>query len=189
LIADGVTQFLTETLPADAAGQAVRVARRFGVVAAAGELAAHYGLTGWPEGEASRSARGCFETWLSGFGGSDTREVRSIRAQVRAFFEAHGASRFEPLTGSDMRVTNRAGFVRENAGVREYLVLPQVYTREVCKGLDAKEVTKVLIAGGWLEPEVADGKTKGAQKVRIAKLGPHPTRCYVFTPRLWEGDE
>jgi hypothetical protein len=40
-------------VPEDAAGQVLRVAQRFGLVAVAGELATHYGVTGWPEGEST----------------------------------------------------------------------------------------------------------------------------------------
>jgi putative DNA primase/helicase len=43
LITGGVRQFVAENTPPDAAGQVLRVAQRFGLVAVAGELATHYG--------------------------------------------------------------------------------------------------------------------------------------------------
>jgi hypothetical protein len=55
--------------------------------------------------------------------------------------------------------------------------------------LEPKEVTKLLIDAGWLEPDMTDGRVKSTQKIRIHRLGPNPTRCYVFTSRMWEGDE
>ena len=111
-IADGIRQFVEECTPSDAAGQVLRVARRFALVAVAGELASHYGLTGWQEGEAINAACKCFAVWLEAFGGSGNREERAMLAQVRAFFEAHGASRFEDMTAtSDQRIPNRAGLL------------------------------------------------------------------------------
>ena len=83
-------------LPAGADGQVSRVARRFGLIAAAGELAAGLGILPWPEGEAERAAARCFGDWLQARGGTGSAELRDGIAQVRAFLEAHGSSRFEP---------------------------------------------------------------------------------------------
>jgi uncharacterized protein (DUF927 family) len=57
ILADGVRDFVAEAVPNGASGQAQRVARRFGLVAAAGELATHYGLTRWRVGEAQDGVR------------------------------------------------------------------------------------------------------------------------------------
>ena len=181
-IADGIRQFVEECTPSDAAGQVLRVARRFALVAVAGELASHYGLTGWQEGEAINAARKCFAVWLEAFGGSGNREERAMLAQVRAFFEAHGASRFEDMTAtSDQRIPNRAGFYRTDpSGAREFMVLPEAFKRDVCQGFDVKAVTAALVKAEWLQPG-KDGKT--AQKPRLPGLG--PTRCYVFTGSMW----
>ena len=184
-IADGIKQFVEEVAPKDAAGQVLRVARRFALVAVAGELAAHYGLTGWMEGESINAARKCFASWLDSFGGAGSREDRTMLSQVRAFFEAHGASRFEDMAAtSEQRIINRAGFYRAGpGGEREFLVLPEAFKREVCQGFDTKTATAALVAAGWIEPG-KDGRD--TQKPRIPVIG--PTRCYVFTARMWEGE-
>jgi uncharacterized protein (DUF927 family) len=179
-------QFCADVLPAEAVGQVTRVARRFALVAAAGELATASGLTGWATGEASSAARICFKAWLEGFGGTGSREERAFFAQVRAFFEAHGASRFAATTDdAEPRVINRAGFYRDgNQGEREFLVLPEVFRREVCAGFDSRAATRWLREQGWLLPG-ADGKA--TQKPRLKGLG--PTRCYVIAPRFADGDD
>lgn len=183
-IQDGIRQFVGDVVPAGAAGQVERVARRFGLVAVAGELATHYGLTGWADGEAETAAKTCFASWLEGFGGSGNREERATLEQVRAFFEAHGSSRFESVDATeDQRIINRAGFYRGDGGVREFLVFPEAFKNEVCKGLDTKAATTVLVKAEWLQ-RGSDGKT--AQKPRLPGMG--PTRCYVFTGRMWEGE-
>lgn len=184
-IADGIRQFVEESAPKDAAGQVLRVARRFALVAVAGELATHYGLTGWQEGEAINAARKCFAVWLESFGGTGNREERAMLSQVRAFFEAHGASRFEDVANDkDQRIPNRAGFYRTGAnGEREFMVLPEAFKRDVCQGFDAKTATNVLIEHGWIVP---GGDGRPTQKPRIPGGG--LTRCYLFTGRMWEGE-
>lgn len=184
-IKDGIQQFVDKYVPRGAAGQVLRVARRFALVAVAGELATYHGLTGWPEGEAISAARKCFTVWLESFGGAGNREERVILDQVRAFFEAHGASRFEDMTATnDQRIPNRAGFYRSDAnGVRKYMVLPEAFKREVCQGFDVKTVTTALLNAGWLAPGEGNRTT---QKPRISGIG--TTRCYVLTERMWEDD-
>jgi len=179
-----IRQWVETATPKDAAGQVSRVARRFALVAAAGELATHWGLTGWQKGDANNAVLKCFAVWLESFGGTGNREERAMLAQVRAFFEAHGASRFENMTSTSERIINRAGFYRTDPnGMREFMVLPEAFRLEVCHGFDVKTVTAVLVKAGWIAPG-RDGKT--TQKPRLPGLG--PTRCYVFTGRMWEGE-
>lgn len=106
--------------------------------------------------------------------------------QVRAFFEMHGSSRFEDMTSRhEQRIANRAGFARKGVdGEREYLVLPEVFKREVCAGFDMKHATKVLVGAQWLIPG-KDGKT--SQKPRLPFVG--LARVYVFSGKVLEGGE
>lgn len=185
LITDGMRQFVAESAPAGAAGQVLRVARRFGLVAVAGELATHYGLTGWPEGEATQAANQCFAAWLDSFGGTGNREDRALLEQVRGFFETHGASRFEDVAADiDQRVINRAGFYRRGLDdAREYLVLPEAFRREVCAGFDLKAATQCLRTHGWIVP---GGDGRPTQKPRLPGIG--TARVYVFTNKWATGE-
>lgn len=182
-----IRAFVQEAAPGDAAGQVLRVARRFALVACAGELATGYGLTGWADGEATMAAKKCFAAWLESFGGTGNREERAMLSQVRAFFEAHGASRFAHIDDTfpevNQRIVNRAGFYRDTeGGEREYLVLPEVFRREVCQGFDEKRGKAALLDAGMLIPG-KDGKP--AQLLRLPGIG--PTRAYVL--RYAGGDE
>jgi putative DNA primase/helicase len=176
-IVESINNFVTDATPNDAAGQVERVARRFALVAVAGELATHYGLTGWPTGEATRGARDCFSAWLEAFGGNGNREGRAIVEQTRAFFEKHGASRFDDLRATDeQRIHNRAGFFRNGEnGSREFLVLPDAFRSDICQGFNEKTVKRVLIDLGLLLPS-KDGQP--SQNTRLPGLG--STKVYVF---------
>ena len=182
LVTQGVRDFVEGVTPKGASGQVIRVARRFGLVAAAGELATHYGLTGWREGEASDAVSKCFIDWMDGFGGTVNREQQQMLAQVRGFFEAHGASRFEAIgANADQRIANRVGFYRGMGNSeREYLVLPEAFKSEICKGLDAKSVAAELVARGWIRAE------SGHHTISTTLPGVGKTRCHVFTPLIWE---
>lgn len=181
-----IKQFVESVAPAGSSGQILRVAKRFGLVAQAGEIASANGITGWKKGEAHNAAAKCFAAWLHGFGGTENREDRAIISQVRAFFELHGASRFEEVNNTtSARINNRAGFIRESAGKLEHLVLPEVFRNEICQGLNQQAVEEFLLARKWITPS----KDRTTQKPRIMAAGGSP-RVYVFTHRIWmDNDE
>ena|GEM_PF-3210613 len=106
-------------------------------------------------------------------------------SQARAFFEKEGASRFENENHPNSeRLSNRAGFFyTDNAGYRIFMVLSEVYRKEICQGFEPKMVNKVLINSGWIVPG-NDGKA--SQKRRIKGVG--IPRCYVFTEKVWSDD-
>lgn len=111
-----VTALARELCPADSHGQVSRVAARFALVGAAGEMATSAGITGWEKGEATAAARTCFAAWLDGRGGSGNVEHASILRQVSGFFQLHGESRFvwwhRALDDHKPNTINRAGFKR-----------------------------------------------------------------------------
>ena len=172
-------------------GQAQRVAKRFAIVAAAGELATQAGITAWQPGRAMEAVGQCFHAWLDGFGDGGNLESRKILASVKAFFEAHGSSRFESLQppvmndGSDMlqRIINRVGYFKQEGNSRTYLVYPEQFKSEICAGRDDKQVIKILKAAGWLI--LGDGGRN--QKKETLPDGSRP-RMYVFNNRMWEWD-
>ena len=53
-----------------------RVCERFALIAAGGELATQYGVTGWPPGEAGQAATRCFQAWLEQRGMMTTKNAR-----------------------------------------------------------------------------------------------------------------
>lgn len=164
-------QFATENCPSGADGQVTRVAQRFALAAAAGELAARLGVLPWHEGEATSGAARCFRDWLNSRGGIEPTEVREGIAQVRAFIEAHAESRFAPW-GSDTMPSdttrptlNRVGFRKTTRdGDTEFYVLSEAWKNEICAGFDASLVAKALVERGLLFPD-RDGKAQSRHRV------------------------
>ena len=164
---DRIRLFEREYLTDLAEGQARRVAARFGLIGAAGELARDWLDLPWREGEAFEAAGGMFSAWLAQRGGEGNQEERAMLAQVRDFLSRHGEARFadwdRPITKDDRapRVINKAGWRRityetshEAAEDKqtEFLIYPQVWSGEVCKGFDAGTVARLLIRRGMFAP-------------------------------------
>ncbi|WP_029444240.1 DUF927 domain-containing protein, partial [Burkholderia pseudomallei] len=109
-----VDELVTEWVPDGAHSQVARVAKRFCLVAVAGELATAHGLTGWPEGASVDAARRCFEGWMELRGGAGNSDEAEAVRQVLHFLVAHGDNRFVWMNRAqdDHRpnVPHRAGF-------------------------------------------------------------------------------
>ncbi|HEY4044452.1 MAG TPA: DUF927 domain-containing protein, partial [Rhodopila sp.] len=185
------TSFIERHVPPGAAGQVRSVAGRFGLIGAAGELAGDYGVLPWPKGEAMRAAGACFEAWLAERGGTGSGEDAVALAQVRAFIEAHGESRFtllsmftlgtEPGPPEVTRTINRAGFRRrvvEGGGNEswEYLILPEAWKNEICKGLDAKRTAELLVRRNLLV-----GGTARHRAASVTIPGEGKRRAYIVS--------
>jgi putative DNA primase/helicase len=183
----GISGFTKSNVPAQANGQVARAARRFGLIAVAGEMGVRVGVLPWPTGEASRAAAVLFERWLEGRGGTGAAEDREAVAKVRAFLEAHGSSRFEPLERSnddfDLRIINRAGFWQNVGALREHLILPEVWRNEVCAGMDASRVARVLAERGMLQ--ASGGKNSISRN--LPGLG--KSRVYIVSASIFGGDD
>lgn len=173
--------FLAKNLPKESSGQVYRVCERFGLIAAAGELASEFNITGWAEGEAKKAASACFHDWLASRGGTGNQENTRILSQVKSFFEAHAESRFSHWQAESSRTINRAGFRKTFDQKTQFYVLPEVFRHEICVGWDFQTVTKLLLSEGWIE---SDNHGKPYRREYLPGIG--RSRCYVFTNKIWE---
>lgn len=162
-------------------GQVVRAAERFGLVAAAGELAAKFGIVPWPIGAARDAAAWALARWIELRGGTEPAEARQAIEAVRLFIELHGDARFAPDGNADARpVAHRAGYRKGSGAEREWCVLPEVWKTEICAGLNPQYVARVLADEGMLRTQA-----EGLQcKVRVGRT---THNCYVVTPAILEG--
>ena len=181
IIGEHYQSFLQLNLPIQASGQAVRVCERFALIAAAGEIASSFQITGWPQGIARDAAATCYKAWLQQRGGAGNQEHMALLQQVQAFFEAHGASRFENMDGTnDHRIPNRVGFRRlmqsENRSSEyEYFILPEMFRQEICQGFDSRWAAKELIDAGMLQPN-----STGNAQIPYRLPGAGVKKCYHF---------
>ena len=145
----------------DLAPQAHRVAKRFAIVAAAGEMATLAAITGWQAGQATTAVMTCLDNWLDNYGRDGEHEQRQIIEHIKAFIEQHGSSRFQPChiqTYQDFepKITNRAGYHNYDTG--EYYFSTSTFD-EVCSPFNKSKVLQVLDEAGLLNVTENDRKT------------------------------
>ena len=156
LVSDFISKY------SDLAPQAHRVAKRFAIVAAAGEMATGASITGWQAGQASTAVMTCLDNWLDNYGRDGEHEQRQIIKHIQAFIELHGSSRFQPCeksfyADSEQKVTNRVGYRKQ--GSDDYYFYINAFEKEVCTPYELKKVTQVLDDAGLLITNETNKKT------------------------------
>ncbi|EAQ36921.1 hypothetical protein NB311A_07223 [Nitrobacter sp. Nb-311A] len=186
-VSELVRAFCEQFVPAGADGQVERVAQRFGLVAAGGEIAVRCGVVPWQRGEATLAAGRCFEDWLAVRGGIEPAEAREGIDQVRSFLLANGMARFIPAweDDQDKRIQPRdvAGYRQKVGDGWDYFITTTAWKEEVCRGLDARRVAATLEQKGGL---LCDTKTHRTNVCRVPGHG--RLRLYHVPARFLEAD-
>lgn len=174
--------FITSVAPPGSDGQVIRVAGRFGLLAAAGEYAARHGILNWPEGKAEWGVRECFNDWLQRRGGHGPLEIRTLLESFTGWLQANGEARFSPMDGNvkgpERPVINRAGFRREVATLTggttatEFFIFPAAF-KEAVQGHDARWAARILAQHGLL---AADSKGELCRQKKLPTVG----NCRVY---------
>jgi len=184
-------QFVEDQCPGECDGQVKRVAARFGLIAAAGELAAAFGILPWDTGEAMRAAGICFAAWIANRGGVEAAEDRDGVAAVRTFLSAHGLSRFlpawEPANGFEVKPSNLAGFRKrdsEDPDAWDFFITSEAWP-EVAAGFNKVALSETLEKRALLiAPENAKARSK---MVKVPGMGPR--RVYQISHKIFDGDD
>src|SRR5262249_45957251 len=164
---DIVGEFREKYSPSGADGQVDRIAQRFGLIAAGGEIAIACNILPWPPGEAIGAAARCFADWLETRGGDEAAETRSAVEQVRHFLLAHGMSRFLPWGEQAQMTRDVAGFRRQAGETWDYYFNAAGW-KEACSGTDPRRTAGVLAQKGYM----ARGEGKAFSKsVRVPGQG------------------
>ena len=175
-------EFLDAVGYAQLSRQSQRVAKRFALIAASGCYAALHNLLPWEPEESASAVRECFMSWLQAQPPEQDFETEQALERVRGFLETHAYSHFPFLTTlqQDPQFNGRClGYRTHNAaGLVEWVVFSSTFKQEICAGLCAKRVLKVLRAKGLF----ASPKHTSAKSVRCPGMG--VVRAYHFAHTL-----
>ena len=154
-------------------GQTERAVTRLALIAAAGETATSWDLTGWAGGAVQAAALEVLGLWLEGRGDGGPVEARDAIERTRAFLIANGEARFEklPRTG-DWNIINRAGW----HDLDTFYISTDAW-KEIHSGSDPARAARHLQAAELLEPgdgrnitkRLAESEVRGRPRVYAVK--------------------
>jgi putative DNA primase/helicase len=184
-IAEHNRKFAENLIDENADGQVLRVAQRFALIGAAGEIAATAGILPWSPGAAIEAAARCFRDWIDVRGGIEPSDIKDGIEQVRAFIAAHGLSRFLPVwepQGSEQIIRDVAGYRKREGDGWEYYVTASAWKDEICKGFNAPTIASALV-----DRELMLAPEKGRHLTRLVRVPEHGRqRLYHLTSKLIE---
>lgn len=172
----------------DTSGEVYRVASRFALVTVAGILASQFGVTNWKVEDVLACGEKIFDEWLTKRGTTGSFDTAQGVKQVFSFIAQHGASRFQSINDTTARIQNRAGFKRENyTGQTEYLILPEVFEGEICRGFSHIAVARELEKLGHLKRGTEKGSLKN--RIDLPELGRKRIYLLIYEEVSDEDDE
>lgn len=182
-----IADFVRNVCPEGASGQVKRACQRFGLIAAAGEKAISFGVLPWPEGTASRAAQFGFSAWIKERGGIGDMEIENALERIKTFFQKHGETRFRKLDSCGQMgyaPSNPAGYVwEEDNGERIFLVEPNVFRDELCRGVNRQILREKLKELGWL------ARNRHGMLMETKWIEGRNKRGVCFVPQRWEEGE
>jgi uncharacterized protein (DUF927 family) len=177
-------------------GQIARAARRFAVVAAAGELAALWGVVPWSPGAARQAAGALFKQWADAFGRTGLREEREVVRRLCGAIQSQ-RSMFAPLREADTtddaapseggrdgeaRSINTYGYW-QLAGSEQSFLFHTHGWEQVLSGLDPIGAAQMVNRLGFLETD-GDSRLKKSVKVRRQKQRVYSVKASILDSEL-----
>jgi putative DNA primase/helicase len=200
-VRNAIDSFVRNNIENGAAGQIERAAKRFGLIAAAGELATEFGITGWQAGVATTASALAFKKWTETRGGDGKQpaEDRAAIRQVTSTIVNYGESRFDEVDAEGFRIEVasddegnprsgprpaliRYGWRKHEGEKRVWMIEDSVWESEICKGFDPDQVSRVLARHGMLK--CAKNRYTYAERYE----GKRNKRFHVITAKILTND-
>jgi putative DNA primase/helicase len=173
-------------------GQILRVAHKFALTAAVGEVAIKAGIFPFKKGNSLKSAEVMFNKWLEGRGGEHSHELNRILRNLKVLI-SEGINRFLNIDGSEEgKNIKTAGYKKialindEHAIPREVLsevyILPTVFDSEVLEGRSRKSFVSELVSLNIIER--SSNSNHFTKSIWIGKHG--KKQAFIINPSALE---
>ena len=175
-VKDMLKDFVDKNTSMNMSGQVKRGCQRFGLIAAAGELAIEWGILPWERGEANSAALFGYQAWIQQRGGTSDMEITNAINRLKDFIETSGC-RFLPVD-SNYPIQNFAGYKwhNENRAEEYYGFIPVVFRREICRTLNPNTLIDILKKHNCL------GMTKNGSPMNTRSISGRSVRVIVVIP-------
>lgn len=180
-----IKAFVADHVPEGANGQVARVAQRFALVAAAGEIAITANILPFASGAVLDAVARLFKAWIAARGGLGASESRAAVDSVRQFIQAHQKARFIQMNLTDeesksFRVQFAAGYY---SSVKGRFYFTDAGWQEALAGLERRAAAEALFAAGFLL------KSSGGETKRSERIDGKTRRVFVIREEILEGDD
>jgi hypothetical protein len=178
--------FVKNNCPEGSSGQVLRVARKFGLIAVAGELAIEFSIFPCDRGEALRATERWFKVWLDLREGIDNKEILRTLSDIKEHFVRYGDSkyidtRYESSSSCEKKEYYGFKFVDndDNQNLKYLMLTPHV--TQIFNKVNRNEMIQKLLTLGYIDSN-STGQIKDQKSIFNRNR-----RGLIFTPSAWEG--
>ncbi len=145
-VGDYIESKLADLCPSDVCGQVKRVARRFLLVAACGELAIKFNIVPWKDGDAYVAAQKCFSAWVENRGGFEDGEDMAICRDLKTFIFKNWTGRFWDIDSNAISPDKgtQAGIKTLENGYFTFYIFPDIFKSEIFPNKAPDAVARTL---------------------------------------------
>jgi uncharacterized protein (DUF927 family)/5S rRNA maturation endonuclease (ribonuclease M5) len=175
-----INDWLSINLPSDVDGQVARVARKFALVAAAGEIAIEAKILPFNKFDAMLHSAILFKNWLDKRGGTGSQEFKGMVDRLNGIIQEGINSRFLNADGSDENKNIKAAGYKKigtDGTIEEFWFNSDIFVGEVMQYRDPKVFYPQLIKGGFVIPD-----TKSQQNGQLRRPAKEKQRRFIIVP-------
>lgn len=173
--------FVSEYCPVDASGQVMRVAQKFSLPAAVGELAISFGVLPFEPGASKKAAGEWFKIWLNRREGHGNTEIIKAIQRLQDHLSVNSSRYVDRSLSTSYIPHNHEGYTWKENGKRHFLMLMPVI-KSLTRGVTRNALRKELERLGYLAYN-SEGNLKDSISVNN-----DTKRGWVFIPSVWEGE-
>jgi uncharacterized protein (DUF927 family) len=150
-------QWLEKFVNKNADGQVHRVADKFALIAAVGEIAVEAGILPFAKFDSITASKKLFDNWVEQRGGTGSFELQSVKDRLLSFIQEERNARLLKADGTDndKNIKNIAGYIKYNSCgmIEEYWLYSEVFNREIIKSRNTRFFYAKLIEDGFIVPD------------------------------------
>jgi putative DNA primase/helicase len=160
-----------------------RVARKFGLIAAAGELAITYKVFPFEKKEALRAAQKYFKIWLKLRDGVADKEIINSLNCIKEHFQKCSENKYIDIDSGDNRIQDYFGYrYKESFGQYNYFMLLSKFN-QLISNVNKNQLKNLLAKLDYIEKD-RYGKIKEIKSIKGRNF-----RGLIFKPYVWENEK
>jgi hypothetical protein len=171
-----VADFTKRNCPVGSSAQVGRVSDKFGLIAAAGEIAINNGILPYEPGDVIKASEYWFKIWLELRKGINNKEVINAIERIKDHFNKYSTTHY-PDSNSFSNSTCY-GFKYIDNDIPKYLMLTDVFNK-LCLNANKRQIELELDKLGYLEHDTTGGIKRSRWVRDQNKTG------LVFIPSKW----
>jgi uncharacterized protein (DUF927 family) len=179
-VTENIEKFKKAYCPPGSSNQVIRVADKFGLIAATGELAVKLGIFPFKKLEVFEATGFCFEMWIKQREGTQNSELIRAKSKLIEHIAKYGPTNYEDLNSEHLKnIYKLYGYKFEENQKNKYLIITPTL-KEIFGSVNLEQIKKEFDKLGYLD-HTYNGKLRETKFIHG-----QTQRGWIVIPSVWE---